>query len=92
MYVLSEEWNNNNNENKHSFGKVKNSNEKKQGFSKMNRNDSVLLAQPKIFASIYKICKCESRSPRQTFAAVENVKICVLFDGTREQCAENKKT
>lgn len=44
MYVLSEEWNNNNNENKHSFGKVKNSNEKKQGFSKMNRNDSVLLA------------------------------------------------
>lgn len=44
MYVLSEEWNNNSNENKHSFGKVKNSNEKKQGFSKMNRTDSVLLA------------------------------------------------
>jgi len=43
-----------------------------------------------IFASIYKICKCESMSPRQTFAAVENVDFCVLFDGAREQCAENK--
>lgn len=30
-------------------------------------------------------------SPRQTFTAVENVEICVLFDGTREQCAESKK-
>lgn len=29
-------------------------------------------------------------SRRQTFAAVEDVKICVLFDGMREQCAENK--
>jgi len=44
MYVLSEEWNNNSNENKHSFGKLKISNEKKQGFSKMNTTDGVLFA------------------------------------------------
>lgn len=56
----------------------------------MKGTDSILLAHPKRFASMYKICKCESVSPRQTFAAVENVKICVLFGGTREQCAENK--
>lgn len=51
-----------------------------------------IVASPTIFASIYKICKCESMSPRQTLAAVENVDFCVLFDGMREQCAENEKT
>lgn len=29
-------------------------------------------------------------SHRQTFTAVEDVKICVLFDGMKEQCEENK--